>query len=65
VTYVLRVYRHEATAVRGILEDPRTGARRAFTAPGELWALILPGDAREAKAIDGAPPNSQPKETKP
>jgi hypothetical protein len=40
VSVILRIYRREAGSVSGVLEDPQTGARRAFASVEDLCRLI-------------------------
>ena len=48
-TYIVRIYRHGARGLAGILEDPRSGTARSFETMEDLWRLLCAPGIKSAR----------------
>jgi hypothetical protein len=65
-SFILRIYRRESGRASGVVEDPQTGTRRAFSSARQLWELVAPQDAGpRTDSATGGSSKTQSKERKP
>jgi hypothetical protein len=54
-SFVVRVYRRDATGVAGVVEDVQTGCVHSFHSAQDLWLVL------EARTYEMPPPPRKPK----